>query len=342
MNKMTRVPKILQVGVGRWGVNHLRVWTKLHAEGACRLIGVVDKDPERRKAIGDEFGVRMFSDFSAIEEADAVDIVVPTYQHLEIMKIAIAAGKDFLVEKPVTQDMKEARELEKLTRGSKAVMMVGHLFRYNPAADLVRSYIELKEIGKIRFMRGRFMGFRFQEHDAGILATTAIHFIYLSNFFHGRMPIAVRARVDYALGTKLDDFCQLRLDYDGPFTVLESDYFTPGKWRSFDVIGTQGSAQADLLTQKVELHRKRHVKGKDRYEIYDAGVIKPDIKFQEPLDLELRHFLQCVRDRSQPMTGLREGIEVLKIIEAAYESSRRDKTVLITGGKNALPSLLER
>ena len=324
---MRKIPSILLIGVGRWGQNHLRVWLRLQAQGLCRFAGVWDASAERRRSVAEEFGVRTFSDESAVPEADAVDIAVPTYNHVEIAKRALEAGRDVMVEKPMTGTVAQAEELARIAGGGGRVCMVGHLFRYNPAVEYVKRAVEEGEIGKIRFLRGRFMGFRFKEHDAGILATTSIHFLYLSNYFIGKRPKAVRARAHYLLDSKLDDLCTVHLEYGPEFSIIESDYFTPGKWRTFDIIGTQGSILVDVLNQKVELHRKKHVWVGERFETYDGGVHVPTIEFEEPLELELTHFLSAVRDRTEPLTGVGDGLDVLKTIAAAYQSSQQDTTI---------------
>lgn len=329
MTRPKHSPAVLLIGVGRWGVNHLRVWLRLQSEGLCRLVGVQDADEQRRKDVAKEFGVKTYADDSGRLEADAVDIVVPTYNHFSVVKTALSAGKDVLVEKPLTETLLEALELKKIKRKSSNILMTGHLFRYNPAADYAKKLLVERELGAIRFLRGRFMGFRFPEHDAGVLATTAIHFIYLSNYFVGKTPKAVWAKTERMLGTQLDDFSLIRLDYGSEFSLIESDYFTPGKWRTFDIIGTQGAVFVDLLHQTLDIHRKRHVRSGARFEAYDGGAVHQKLEFQEPLDLELRHFLQCIQDRSEPLTGLSDGVETLKIIEAAYESSRSGKTIAL-------------
>lgn len=324
------IPSILLMGVGRWGENHLRVLLKLQAEGLCHMAGVHDINHQRLHYIGKEFGVRTFSDDQeGLEEADTVDVAVPTYNHFAVAKKALLAGKDVLIEKPLTKTVKEAQELAGIHANSSQVLMVGHLFRYNPALDYVKKLLADREIGNIRFLRGRFMGFRFKERDAGILATTAIHFIYLSNYLMGRIPEAVWAKANYLLDSKLDDYSIVRLDYGPEFSLIESDYFTPGKWRTFDIIGTQGAIFFDALDQKVELHQKKHMYVGDRFEAYNGSTLRPNIEFQEPLYLELRHFLKCIRQRTEPLTGIKDGIDVLRIIEAAYESSRSDRTVML-------------
>ena len=325
------LPLVLLVGVGRWGENHLRAWLKLQAKGLCQFAGIYDSDPERIKVIQKEFSVRAFKSLDqGFSEALVVDVAVPTQHHFAVTKAALLAGKDVLVEKPLTETVSQAKELESIIISSSSVFMVGHLFKYNPALDHVTRLISEGEIGKIRFLRGRFMGFRFKERDAGILATTAIHFIYLSNHLMGREPQTVSAKVHYLLDKELDDVCSVRLDYgDDQFSLIDSDYFGPVKQRSFDIVGTQGIIQFDALTQDVTIHQKKHMRIGDRFEVYDGTTTHFPTQFQEPLFLELSHFLDCVKERNNPRTGIDDGINILRIIEAAYQSSRSDKIVVL-------------
>lgn len=326
-----KIPSVLLIGVGRWGENHLRTLIKLEAQGLCRVAGVCDIDESRLKFIGKEFGVKTFRDnCQGFQVADAVIVAVPTYNHFSVAKEALLAGKDVLVEKPLTKTLEEAQELEKIYHSNcSQIFMVGHLFRYNPALDYVKKLLLEREIGNIRFLRGRFMGFRFKEHDAGILSTTAIHFIYLSNYLMGKNPNAVWANTNYLLDQKLDDLSVIRLNYGREFSFIESDYFTPGKWRTFDIIGTQGAILFDALNQKVELHQKKHIFTGGRFEAINGSILSPNIEFKEPLIIELSHFLDCVRERKEPLTGIKDGVDVLRIIEAAYQSSLSDKTVIL-------------
>ena len=330
MKNSKKIPSILLIGVGRWGENHLRVLLKLQAKGFCRLAGIHDTNNDRLQSVGKEFGVKTFFNCDqGLEEADAVVVAVPTYNHFAVAKKTLSAGKDILVEKPLTKTVEEAKELEKIILTSPQILMVGHLFRYNPSVDYVKKLLADKEIGNIRFLRGHFLGFRFKESDAGILATTAIHFIYLSNHLMGTTPKAVWAKTNYLLDQKLDDCSIIRLDYDSSFSLIESDYFTPGKWRTFAIIGTKGAILLDALDQKVELHQKKHIHTGGHFEAYNGSVLHPNIEFQEPLYLELKHFLECIENRTEPLTGIKDGIAVLRIIEAAYQSSQSDRTVVL-------------
>lgn len=323
------IPSILLVGVGRWGQNHLRILLKLQARGLCTFLGVQALNQHLLQYISKEFGVQTFDGDRGLEKADAVIIATPIQDHFEVAKKALLAGKDVLIEKPLTQTLEEAYTLEKINADSSQILMVGHTFRYNPAVDYAKSLLADREIGNIRFLRGRFLGLRVKEQDAGILATVAIHFIYLSNYLIGKSPKKVWAKTNYFLDSSLEDHCLVRLEYDPEFSIIESDYFTPGKWRTFDIIGAQGAVFLDALNQKVELHHKKHIYTEKGFEMSDGNTLRPNIEFQEPLYLELSHFLECVRDRKEPLTGIKDSIDTLRIIESAYESARLDKVVAL-------------
>ncbi|MBX4189736.1 Gfo/Idh/MocA family oxidoreductase [Candidatus Parcubacteria bacterium] len=327
---MANVPSILLVGAGRWGRHHLRVLIELQSKKLCNFVGVYHPNKERIQYLEKEFGIETFSnEEEALEKTDAVDIAIPAYNHFAVAKKMLLARKDVLLEKPLAETITEARELDAIHRNSSQVFMLGNIFRYNPAVDFVKKLLVNEEIGNIRFLRGHFIGFRYKEKDSGILATTAVHFIYLSNYFLDRLPQSVWAKTDYLLDPVLDDHCLVRLNYDPEFSIIESDFFAPEKSRTMDIVGTHGAICLDAISQKVVLHQKKHICVKDRFEISDEGTSYPNIEYQEPLYLELTHFLECVRNRTEPLTSIADGINTMQIIEAAYQSSRLDKTVTI-------------
>ena len=146
------IPSILLIGVGWWGGNHLRILLKLQATGLCRLVGVQANNQDVLQYINKEFGVQTFCDDRGLEEADAVVIATPTHNHFAIAEKALMAGKDVLIEKPLTPTLKEAYKLKEINASSSQILMVGHTFRYNPAVDYVKKLLLDEEIGNIRFL----------------------------------------------------------------------------------------------------------------------------------------------------------------------------------------------
>jgi predicted dehydrogenase len=325
-------PEVVLVGAGRWGEKHLRAWIALEARGKCRLIGVIDKNPQRLERIATRYHVSTCTRMDMVEKAGAVDIVTDTPAHGQLLLRCIELGKHILVEKPMTATLAESARVLDACRNYPRTVMVGHLFRYNAATDWAMTRVSAGDIGRIRFMRGRFMGFRFPERDAGILATSAIHFIYLSDFFSGEYPIKIRAQTHNLLGHDLDDACHITLTYpSSAFSWIESEYFTPGKWRAFDIVGERGSIRCNLLEQRGMLHTSRHVV--DEETGYFRAMTGEVIEFnpgerKEPLMAELEHFVDCIRTGSPPRTGVSDAAAVLRTIAKCYQSAATRQEII--------------
>src|SRR5438046_8006893 len=128
------------IGCGQWGLNYLRAFSDLDG---CQLVAACDLSPDRlREARRRNREVRTTSEFSeviAAPDVNAVIIATQATRHFEAAAAALNAGKDVLVEKPMTTDVAEARRLRDLVQASGRLLMVGHVFRYNPAVKIGRA-----------------------------------------------------------------------------------------------------------------------------------------------------------------------------------------------------------
>lgn len=133
-------PKIVLVGVGRFGKNHLRVLKELEKDGLCALYGVVDKNIEILRKLRKNYDVKTTSDLTEFlnNDVDAVDIVTPADIHFELCKKSLSAGKHVFVEKPLTTSYSKAKELIQLAAEKNRILMAGHIFRYNPAVKKIK------------------------------------------------------------------------------------------------------------------------------------------------------------------------------------------------------------
>jgi predicted dehydrogenase len=183
-------PKIVLVGVGRFGKNHLRVLKELEDDGLCTLYGVVDKRVEVLESIRKTYGVSTASNLADFlnSEADAVDVVTPSDTHFEICKECLASGKHVLVEKPLTTCYSDARKLVQFAAKCNRILMVGHIFRYNAAVRKIKELIESGELGKIYYMFGHYMGFKDPRAELGALLNFAIHHIDIYDYLFDEIP----------------------------------------------------------------------------------------------------------------------------------------------------------
>ena len=111
------------VGLGMMGQHHARVYSEL----PCQLVGVIDADLEKAKAIGEKYGTRYYSDYTElISQVDAVSIAVPTTLHYQIAMDFINYGVHCLVEKPIASNVEEARKMIQAAEAKGIKLMVGH------------------------------------------------------------------------------------------------------------------------------------------------------------------------------------------------------------------------
>ena len=319
--------KILLIGAGRWGANHLRTWLSLGVN-----LWVADAS-EKTLAKCAEAGVprdrlgRSPRDFLGL--VDAVDIVTPAETHHPLCVEALAAGKDVFIEKPITLTVPEGNDLVRRAASAGRILQVGHIFRYEPATRILREVIASGRLGEILWLKGNFSGFKRPRMDSGVMMADGIHFVDLFNHLLGRSPTAVRARLLDLLGRGMDDNAWAWLDYDGAFAEIECGYFSPLKAREVLVVGSKGSALVDYGAKqdKLKIFSNRHVKEGNAWTAIEEGVTPVPVEAAEPLKLELKAFLDSMASRANPLAAGAAGVEAVRITEAVLQAARDGSTV---------------
>lgn len=318
---------VLLVGLGRWGEKHLRVLSDLGVS-----VWAADVSPERR-ALAAKSGVdpaRIVSDFaSVLDKVDAVDIVTPADTHLEVATRCLREGKDCFVEKPLTVTVAEARQLAQVVAQTGRLLQVGHIFRFHPVSDVLRRCLAEGRAGRLRYLTGRFAGFKRPRADVGVTQTDAIHYFDLFAYLLGRAPTAVTATLRDYLGRGLDDLSFATVEYGEVPAFVEAGYFAPGTYRDCLLVGDRSSLVADfgrsVVTVFAQEHQRRDglwlAQEGDREEIKAAG--------EEPLRRELQEFREAVANRRSPQVSAEDGLLALRVVEAAQLSSRLGRRVTL-------------
>jgi UDP-N-acetylglucosamine 3-dehydrogenase len=311
---MREKPKVIVVGAGGFGKNHVRVLAELGALG-----GVCDIDKERASMYGKLYNVPYYTSISEIPENtyDGAIVSTPTSTHKEVAMQLISKNLGYLfVEKPFTPTLNEAMELISQAKKRNIRIMVGFIERFNPAVAMVKKYIEEGAVGEI-IMASAMRVRRWPERivDSGVLLDTAIHDIDLMRHVFTENPVKVYAKMGRSMHRIHEDYATILLTFSREkMAIIQANWLTPYKIRSMEVIGSEGVIEADLVTQQVTLSSK------------DDRII-PFTEWSEPLRYELKHFLSCIINGEKPAPGEEDAVRALEIVEASFKSSETGSPV---------------
>lgn len=306
------MPRIGVIGAGNWGKNHVKTF---HALGA--LAAVAEADPQRREAIKEGFPQAVvYDDYRALlndERIDGVVVASPAFTHHEISRAALLAGKDVLVEKPMAMNLAEADELIALAKSGGRILMVGHLLLYSPAVRAIIDTVKNGDIGEIVHLELRRLKLGRVRREENVFWSFAPHDLAVVLQLVEGAPVAVKASGICALQSNIEDDVHAHLTFEnGVRAHLHASWFWPEVERRTVIVGTEGMIFYDELKNEARLYSK----GIDHdLEIWDKGV--REIPFQKSaalLELEDRHFLDCIEQRAVPLTDGENGRKVIDIL----------------------------
>ena len=319
--------KILLIGLGRWGEKHLRVLTELGVE--CWVADV----SEERRQFAINSGVdpsRTVRDFrAALPSVDAIDLVTPADNHLEVASECLHAGKDCFVEKPLAVTVAEGRKIREVVMKTGRILQVGHIFRFHPVTEALRHHLENGEVGQVRYCTGRFAGFKRPRMDVGVTQTDSIHYFDLFAYLLRREPTAVTATLRDYLGRGMDDVSFATVEYGDIPAVVESGYFSPGTHRDCVIVGSEATLAADFGSSEVSVHRNCHVKSAGGWQAPEGAVGTVKASGMEPLRRELQFFLDASAQSGKPAVDVDAGLQALRTVEAAQHSSKLGRRVTL-------------
>jgi len=318
------------MGIGRWGANHLRVLRSLPIELFVSELDAKLLDKARQQGMDDAHLTTNYKDFAG--KVDGAVVVTPAQSHFPLCREFLEAGKDVFVEKPITLESKDAKVLAELADKNKRILQVGHIFRFDPASKWLREAVQGGTFGKVKIMRGNFSGFKRPRNDSGVTFADGIHFVDLFNFILGKPPVRVTAMLKDFMGRGMEDESFIAMDYEpGIWATVETGYHSPGKYRNVEVLGDQLSAVCDynVAQYKVKTYANKHtVTGKDA-KAEEGAVQQLEFSPEEPLQAELRAFLDSIQTRKAPLADGWAGYESVRVIEAAMESAKTGRTVTL-------------
>ena len=339
---------IVQVGLGNFGMRHLEAWHRL---GYGDRLWIAEPDERRwretaRYRLPRERVVRSLGE--ALDQVDLVDIVTPTQSHAELARLALGAGLDVFIEKPMTMTSDEARQIAELAQRSTRLLQVGYYYRFHPIAQRLKAELAAGRFGRIRYLTGNFCGFKRARTDVGVTHTDGIHFLDLFNWFLEATPSEVYAVCRDHFGRGLEDLSVVLLTYPGgTLAKVESGYIQPGRWKDkvvagamttkeLAIVGERAAAELDFETETITLHDAHHERRDGVWAAVVAGATHPATEPCDPVQMvcrELSAFLASMETRTPPMAGpVESGVNLAALMEAIYESASRREPVRLASG----------
>lgn len=302
---------IAVVGAGNWGKNHVRVFHRLDA-----LKGVVELSPSLRQKVREEYpDIEVWDNYDAVladPEIEGIVLATPAPTHYRMAKAAIEAGKDILVEKPMTLSVEEAEALVSDAESRGRILMVGHLLFYK--AQVAKMFAAVREglIGEVKFVEMRRTKLGKVRSQENVMWSFAPHDIAV---LLGLVPSPVR-KVKAAglnmLQPAVADDVRLNIEFaNGVQALIHSSWIWPEDERKTVVIGTAGMLTYDEHENKVWLHRKGV---RADLSNRDDGREELAVADQDALLTEARHFLECIATGGAPLTDGRQGVAVIKVL----------------------------
>ncbi|MFN3326275.1 MAG: Gfo/Idh/MocA family oxidoreductase [Bryobacteraceae bacterium] len=291
--------RVAVVGAGQFGRHHMRV---LQQSENAELVAAVDIDPQRAADAAAPYGCEVLEDASQLAgKVDAAIVAVPTSAHQPVGCALLEQGIDVLVEKPIAPDVESARRLTAAARDNGRILQVGHLERFNPAVEALCKVLTVPLFFEIH----RLSLFTPRSLDVDVVLDLMIHDLDIVLSLVGRMPEEIRAAGISILSPKVD-IANVRLAFPGGCIAnLTASRVSTERVRKMRLFQPHQYISVDYSRQEavaISVSPERQI-----------GFVPMPVTREEPLRLEIEHFLNCVKTRSEPRVRGEDASRALEV-----------------------------
>ncbi len=318
---------VLVVGLGSIGRRHLKSLRDVLPDAEALIL----RRPGRDLGGEPRAGVRLVHELKAALDigVDAAIIASPAHLHVRTALTLADAGVHLLVEKPLSNNPNGVPDLLRICRARGKVLQVGYCLRFDPSLAAVKQAVETGRIGRPLYLRAE-VGQHLPDwrpgtdYREGVSARAALgggvllelsHEIDYARWIAGEVA-SVQARLNRVsdLDIDVEDLAELSLAFAGGIRgSLHLDFLQRCPVRTCKVTGARGTAIWDGIAHEARLYDA----GTGRWEtLFPSGGITMD----GILAAQLRHFIECVRGRSEPLVSGEDGLRALEVVDAARRS----------------------
>jgi predicted dehydrogenase len=307
--------KLALIGCGKWGKNYLKTVTAI--EG-CELKWACDLDYQKLNQVAPVYPQTRFtknkSDILNDSEVQGVIIATTPESHYMLAKETINKGKAVLVEKPVTINRKDSNDLIELAAAQNIILMAGYTLIYHPAVKKIKGLLEEKDIiDELYYLNMSRTSSASQALSVDVLHDLAVHDIYLSRHLIGINPIWVIAHGESYIQSPYDNVIHILLGFpNGKIASIFASF-----------IHTEKTRRITLVASKTKLVFDDTLTTDRKIQLFVNGELEHFLAVEEnlePLTQECLHFIECIRENKEPLSG-RENIDfVAKITDCITDS----------------------
>ncbi len=342
------------VGAGNIAASHVQAYANVPQ---AEIVAICDIDESRLDPFGERFGIKKrynsIEDMIANEELDAVDVCVWNCNHAKCSIYALEHDLNVLCEKPMAYNTEEAIKMKEAADKAGKLLMIGFVLHFSSETSLVEDFKE--DLGEIYYSKATYL----RRHGApggwfcdkarsggGPIIDLGVHVIDQTRMLMGRpKPVSVFAASSSRIGFRphlingvgwspspskfdngvadVEDFGTALIRYDnGAVTLLETSYSLNGEANTSKALyGTKGGVVMSGTGTKIysEMHNR----------LVDITPSNSGIPAENPFEKELAHFVDCCLNGTECIATAEDGIWVMKILDAIYESARTEQEVKI-------------
>jgi predicted dehydrogenase len=311
----------------------------LSATAGVSAVALIERDQSLCRRLQHIFpAARSFRSLqAALPHVDALVIATPPQTHAELALTAVREGKHVLVEKPLATSLMDAESLVEAARLTNSVAMVGHTFQFSPPVRELRRRLASGELGQIYYIHSARLNLGLYRPDVDVVWDLAPHDISILNYLLDSYPSSVIAWGDALAFGDIHDLAYFRLEYTNPKVAgyAHLSWLDPRKTRTVTVVGSEKMAVYDDLAEERLRIYDRGLEGDingtpshERPPTYRYGdMIAPHIRPDEPLAVQDKHFVDCIRTHTEPETSWTTGLAIVAILEALQKSMLQGRLV---------------
>lgn len=319
------------IGYGYWGPNLVRNFSEVPG---ARVGAVSDLNPARLAKVKERYpGVTVTTDYRELladPKIDAVAIATPVSTHFNLAQQALEAGRHVFVEKPITDSVEHAQQLIETAERTRKVLMVDHTFIYTGAVRKVRELLDAGELGHLYYYDSVRVNLGLFQHDINVLWDLAAHDLSIMDFLLGQEPTAISATGIAHVAGQPENIAYLTCFFPNQLIAhFHVNWLSPVKVRRTLISGDRRMVVYDDLepSEKIKVYDRGltlNSQPDSRYQMligYRSGdMCAPQLNMTEALQVEARHFVECIDQGKKPLSDGAAGLRVVRVLEAANAS----------------------